>query len=275
MIKKILLAFLFLFTLVMVIVGKLTAWLFRRTRDAGQEAYQSVKNADSFSQAYQNYASDKFAKSRLSMPEEIIALMAKIASSDGKVSSLEVEYMSDTIKAMVSGMQNAGVPQGIIERTKSRLFSLANEAKSDDRPIQYYTEALSKSPLEVRTGAFMQIIGFSMLDGMGDNTQTMLQHIGIVLKFGPSEIEQIIEKVMGAMAGNASYDPQKDPYEVLGCQETDDMKVIKVAYRRLVKQHHPDYMHGKGMDEQAIQEATEMMQEINTAYDEIKRRKSV
>jgi len=119
----------------------------------------------------------------------------------------------------------------------------------------------------------MQIIGFSMLDGIGENTQTMLQNIGTALKFSEAEIEQIIQQVMGGMAANAHYDPQKDPYEVLGCQETDDFKVIKLSYRRLVKKHHPDYMHGQEMDESAIQKATEMMQEINTAYDEIKRRR--
>lgn len=64
-----------------------------------------------------------------------------------------------------------------------------------------------------------------------------------------------------------------DPYKVLECNESDDFSTIKKAYRRLVKQNHPDFMHGQGMDNKDIQQATEKMQDINAAYEEIKRRR--
>lgn len=251
---------------------KLFAWMFKRTRDVSEDAYKSVKHSDSFSEAYQNFSSDKFAKSRLSMPEEIIALMAKIASSDGKISDLEIEYMSDTIKTMVAGMEKAGVPSGIVERTKKRLFAIANTAKKDDKPIQFYTESLKKSAPDVKMGAFMQIIAFSNLDGIVDETLVLLQHIGHEFGFDKEEVDQIIERVMG-MTQNGGYNPQKNPYEELGVKEEDDFSHIKKQYRRLVRKNHPDYMHGQGMDEAEIQKSTERMQEINAAFEEIKRRK--
>jgi DnaJ like chaperone protein len=85
---------------------KLFSWLFKGTRktiDVGVDAFQSVRNSESFEEAYRNFSSNKFSKARLSVPEEIIALMAKVAASDGKVSELEVEYMSDTIKSIAQG----------------------------------------------------------------------------------------------------------------------------------------------------------------------------
>lgn len=272
MIAKFFKIILVLFTLVVVVAVKLFGWMFRRTRDMSQEAYDSVKNSDSFSEAYRNYTSDKYAKSRLSLPEEVIALMAKIASSDGKISELEIEYMSDTVKAMVSGMQKAGVPESMVARTKQKLFKLANEAKKDDKPIQFYTETLCKSALEVRTGVFMQLVAFASLDGITENTLTTLHHIGETLSFSASEIEQIIERVRGGLGANGGYDINKDPYQELGCQPDDDFALVKKRYRQLVKQHHPDYLHGQGSDEASIQAATEKMQQINTAYEEIKRR---
>src|ERR1700733_10696046 len=54
--------------------------------------------------------------------------------------------------------------------------------------------------------------------------------------------------------------PMKDPYEVLGVQKTDSEAVIRSAYRKLAKRHHPDVNPGKP-------EAAERFKEISAAYD--------
>ena len=55
-----------------------------------------------------NFTTNQYSKSRLSVPEEIIALMAKVAKSDGQISRLEVEFMSDTIKSMTHAIATSG-----------------------------------------------------------------------------------------------------------------------------------------------------------------------
>ena len=52
----------------------------------------------------------------------------------------------------------------------------------------------------------------------------------------------------------------KDPYETLGVQKTDSEAVIRSAYRKLAKRHHPDVNPGKP-------EAAEHFKEISAAYD--------
>lgn len=52
----------------------------------------------------------------------------------------------------------------------------------------------------------------------------------------------------------------KDPYETLGVQKTDSEAVIRSAYRKLAKRHHPDVNPGKP-------EAAERFKEISVAYD--------
>lgn len=246
----------------------------RKTVDIGVDAYKSVKNAESFDEAYKNFTSNQYTKSRLSVPEEIIALMAKIAKSDGQISRLEIESMSNTIKSIAHAMQQAGLPKSIIEVTKKKLFELANQAKKDENPIAYYCQTLAQSGLEVRRGALLQLISFASLDGLSDQTSVMIDEIGALLKFSPEDIKNFIEQVRGATSGSYESTYQNtNPYETLGCEESDDFSTIKKAYRKLAKQNHPDFMHGQGMDDEKIKKATEQMQNINAAYEEIKRRR--
>ena len=242
----------------------------RKTVDIGVDAYKSVKNSESFDEAYRNFSSNKYAKARLSIPEEIIALMAKVAASDGKISELEVEYMSDTIKSIAHAMKTAGVHESLVDQIKKKLFMLANKAKRDDNPVSYYCFGLSQSGREVRMGALLQIISFATLDGLSKKTKSLLFEIGQHLNFSQKEVESFFEQVNGQTASQSTY--SQDPYEILGCSESDDFTTIKKAYRKLVKQYHPDFMHGQGMNDSEIKSATEKMQEINAAFEEIKRR---
>ncbi len=255
-------------------VFKLLFKLLRTIIDIGRNLYGSVKHSNDFSEAYKNFSSSTYSKSRLSIPEEVIALMAKVAKSDGQVSRVEVEFMSDTIKSMLKGMKQAGVPMILVDRTKRKLFALANKAKDDQRSIQYYCQALSQANEQVRVGVFFQLITFATLDGLSDNTRVLLKEIGHILQFDESHINNMIHQVLGGSKPGA-YPIDKDPYQVLGCSESDEFVVIKKAYRKLVKLHHPDYMHGQGMDDETIRKGTEIMQEINAAFEEIKRRKGI
>ena len=61
--------------------------------------------------------------------------------------------------------------------------------------------------------------------------------------------------------------------EVLDVQITDDMSEIKKKYRKLVKENHPDIVTGQGASQSIIDEATAKLQEINEAYELIKKEK--
>lgn len=261
---------LFGFLLLFVTAFKLSFRLIRRVWDLLQDLVLSIFHSRSPKQAYHNFKSHKYAKARLSIPEEIIAMMAKVAASDGKISELEIEYMSDTIKTMTESMTKAGVNPKLIELTKKKLFSLANRAKKDDRPFSYYCHAISKAEPQVKMGAMLQLIAFAAVDGFSEDTQPFLYDIGAHLGFDKQQVDNLFEQVNGAK--NAATFGQ-DPYEMLGVTEEMSLSEIRGIYRRLVKKYHPDYMHGQGMNDEEIQQATQKMQEINAAFAEIKRRK--
>jgi curved DNA-binding protein CbpA len=68
---------------------------------------------------------------------------------------------------------------------------------------------------------------------------------------------------VGTGQGYTLVVPAKDPHVVLGVEVGAGPDEVKVAWRRLARQHHPDLT---GDDPEASQRATRRMAEINAAY---------
>lgn len=59
-------------------------------------------------------------------------------------------------------------------------------------------------------------------------------------------------------------------YAVLGLKREADPAEIKLAYRRLIKQHHPDKLASRGASSAELARATERTREITVAYERIR-----
>ena len=62
-------------------------------------------------------------------------------------------------------------------------------------------------------------------------------------------------------------------YEILESSKNDSLEVIKKNYRRLIKEYHYDSIASKGLPEDMLQFAKEKTQELNEAYDAVKKDK--
>ncbi|MGF1753670.1 co-chaperone DjlA [Vibrio makurazakiensis] len=66
-------------------------------------------------------------------------------------------------------------------------------------------------------------------------------------------------------------DQLADAYNVLGVSDSSDGKAVKKAYRKLMNEHHPDKLMAKGLPPEMMNVAKEKSQEIQNAYDLIKK----
>ncbi|WP_194090288.1 co-chaperone DjlA [Vibrio hibernica] len=64
-----------------------------------------------------------------------------------------------------------------------------------------------------------------------------------------------------------------DAYDLLGVDKDADAKTIKRAHRKLMNEHHPDKLVAKGLPTEMMEVAKQKAQEIQSAYDLIKKEK--
>ena len=64
-------------------------------------------------------------------------------------------------------------------------------------------------------------------------------------------------------------------YAILGRKDIDSIETLRRAYRRSALRWHPDRFRFDGMPEELVRKATDMMAEINNAWETIKKHRGI
>jgi len=221
-------------------------------------------------EAYSQKAFKDFSVSHESLKNSelglFVALVAKVAKADGKVDALEAQLigiMFDDISAIF--------PEP--EKTKQILKEIFNEEKQriDDTQEVAHLFATAIRSDRAKQQQFMGfLIQLAFIDGeVSESEEELLQIIAEALEFDPNAYHAIFDQFEQMMKNVSPKANIEDAYKVLGVNKDDDMKTIKKAYKKLVRQYHPDIIASQGKDEAYMKEATAKTQEINQAYEMI------
>jgi len=232
-----------------------------------------------------NYKTEKYENIKLNIKEKfegdlynheaglLIALMAKVSKADGKVCELEAELLKHTFTDISSHFENA-------EEIREKLKQIyAKEKESFDNTIEVCSKLLktTKSDYTKRLKVMEYLINLAFIDKEFSKTEFMItEDIANALKIKKDDFDKIINafKMFYQNQADSKAVTLEDAYKTLGVEASDDMGIVKKKYRILVKKHHPDIVTGQGASESIIQEATEKLQEVNEAYELIKKSKS-
>lgn len=198
-------------------------------------------------------AVDHAADLQLAFTVAVIALVAKLAKADGRVTRDEVQALKRVCP----------IPDSVTPHV-ARIF---DEAKASPDGYEAYARQIAallgrrRAVLEDLLGALLMV---AHVDGVYHPAErAMVADIGRIFGFGPSDIRRL--EGMFMETGTRS-----DPYEVLGLLPEASDAEVKAAYRKLLRENHPDRVTAQGLPEEFIEVANRKMAEINAAHDRIK-----
>lgn len=182
-----------------------------------------------------------------------IVLGAKLAKADGRVSRAEVAAFKQVFR----------VPS----TEKARIGRIFNMAKRDARGFEPYARqvaSLFRDEPAVLEELLAGLFHIARADGpLRPAQREFLRQVAEIFALRPAAFERV----------EAGFAPQVggDPYAVLGVSRTAGDDEIKAAYRRLIRENHPDTLVAKGMPPEFVQVANERMAAINAASDQIEK----
>lgn len=233
-----------------------------------------------------NYKTEKFQNINLKVKENfdgdllhheaglLIALMAKVSKADGKVCELEAELLKHTFTDISSHFSNH-------EEVREKLKKLyTKEKESFDNTIEICEKlySLTKFDNTKRIKIMEYLLNLAFIDKEFSQTERMImEDIANALKIKKQDFDNIVhnfEAFYAQQQSSTALNLEK-AYEILESNENDDAMTLKKNYRKLVKQHHPDIISGQGASQNIIDEATRKLQEINEAYELIKKQRGI
>lgn len=185
---------------------------------------------------------------------DVVCLLAKISSADGKISPEEISVIKDFLLKEL----------GLEEDSFQWAVSIFNNAKTSPEPFELYAKKV-KTRVGQDTDLLRNIADLLFFVATAD------KHISAEEELLLKEAE-IIFGVEGSSYANFKENfnkkhhiwTEKEFLEILGLSQDAQPSDIKLTYRRLAMQYHPDHLQHLGPEFQEM--AEEKMKEINKAY---------
>ncbi len=187
----------------------------------------------------------------------VVVLCAKMAKADGHVSREEIE----TFKRLYQVRPEEAADVG-------RLWEEARRTPDGFEPYaRQVAEMFRHEPVVLET-ILSSLVLIAQADGVVHPAeQAYLERVATLFGLDASRF---------ARASAAAEEPdEEDPYTVLGVAPGDDAATIKAAWRRLMRENHPDAVQAQGMPPEFVEVANRRMAAINAAWDRIRKERGL
>ena len=193
----------------------------------------------------------KEATRKITFTIGVIALSAKMAKADGVVTRDEVDAFKEVFKIPPHEVKNVG-----------RVFDMARKDIAGYEVYAKQIRDLFENNVPVLEDLLGALFHIAKADGVIHPAELVyLEEVARIFGFEGAMWDSLRAQYLG--------EADADPYVVLGIDRSIDDDELKAAYRRLIKEHHPDRLIAEGLPEEFIDVATEKLAAINTAYDRI------
>jgi len=200
---------------------------------------------------------ERAATRQIAFTIAVIALGAKMAKADGRVTREEITAFKQVFQVPPEELGNVG-----------RLF---DQARKDTAGFESYARQVAK--MFPRRSKVLE----ELLDGLfhiakADSRVSpeelgFLRAVAAIFGFSEEDFERIHHAHLGA--------DEADPYTILGVSRDATSAEIKASWRRRIRETHPDKLIAQGLPKEFVDLATEKMARINAAYDKIAKARGI
>lgn len=190
----------------------------------------------------------------------VVVLSAKLAKCDGPVKRSEIDAFKRHFRIPPESARDIG-----------RLFDQARDSSDGFEP---YATQLGEAFADNR-GTLEDVLTALFNIARADGPVTVAEQDFLRRVHRCFALDQIAwERAAGTMPRQSTSD-DPDPYAVLGVKRDTDGQALREAWKRLMRENHPDSLAARGVPAEFIEKASEKVARINAAWDRIKRERGL
>jgi len=178
----------------------------------------------------------------------LIALSAKMAKADGEVSPSEIRAFEEIFKVPPQERRNV-----------ERVYKIAQQDVTGFDAYAKQVASIYKANPAILEDVMDALFHIAKADDKVLPSEIdYLKKVAEIFGFSDFEFERIKLSHIGGESD--------DPFLILGITPDSANDEIKKAYRRQVRENHPDTLIARGVPEEFVAMAEEKMKRINEAY---------
>ena len=215
--------------------------------------------------------------------EALFLCLGHLAKQDGRVSPQEIAAAEALFKRMK-----------LKPRERQQAIELFNRGKLPGTLMEPYLEQFRRryaTRKQKRLVFLEQLLAIAYADGGPQAAQlARLQDFLQVLEISQPEFERLHRRLRQTKDQESEQQKKRsnhytrkpspeitlvNAYRTLGLNSTASNREIKLTYRRLMSQHHPDKLAAQGLTDRALEKAKERTQEVQQAYAVLKKAREI